>query len=143
MVKTSPDASSLTGQNKNKWVEKIRTPAILFSTLLFTSAVFAQHAGQRRHNYDTNSIVTISGAVASVDSIASPTGNKYSVRLTVKNTSGTVTVLPGPSSYLDQQGVAFNTGDSVQVMGTKIHSNQNNLIIAALIVIGGKTIKLR
>ncbi len=121
----------------------MRTTAILFAALLFTSAVFAQGVRQHRQFYDTTSIVTISGTVASVDSVASPRGNMYNVQLTVKDTSGTSTVVVGPSSYLDQQAIAFNTGDLVQVTGSKVHFNQNDLIIAAQIVTGGKTIKLR
>ncbi|MFZ1082717.1 MAG: hypothetical protein WAO19_12435 [Candidatus Kryptoniota bacterium] len=121
----------------------MRFLAILFATILFTSAVFAQHTGQHRQFYDTTSVVTISGTVASIDSVASPRGNMYSVQITVKDTSGTSTVMVGPSSYLAQQGIAFNAGDSVQVTGSKVHFNQNDLVVAAQIVIGGKTIKLR
>ncbi len=67
----------------------------------------------------------------------------YSVRLTVQDTSGTSTVMVGPNSYLDEQGITFTKGDSVQITGSKVSFNQNDFIIAAQIVISGKTLKLR
>ena len=122
----------------------MKTAVILFSALLMTvGSVFAQGMGQRRQFYDTTTVTTISGVITSVDSVASPRGNNYGLRMSVQDSSGTTTVFIGPASYLASQGFTLGKGDTVQVTGSKVHFNQNDILIAAQIVDGGKTIKLR
>jgi len=130
-------------RSNQKMGGKMRTSTILFATLLFTGVVFAQGMGQHRQYYDTTMVTTITGTIASVDSQATPRGNNYIVRLSIHDTSGTSTVMVGPSSYLNEQGISFAKGDSVQVTGSKVHFNENEFILAAQIVVAGKTIKLR
>lgn len=121
----------------------MKTLIVLFSALVMTGVVFGQGTRQGRQFYNTSTVTTIIGTIASVDSVASPRGNNYSVRLTVKDTSGSISVLVGPSFYLDSQNFSLNKGDSIEVTGSKVHFNDNDVIIAAQIKTGGKTIKLR
>jgi len=123
--------------------EKMKTSAILFTTLLLISTAFSQGMGQRRSFYDTTTVTTIKGTITSVDSQETPRGNMYMVRLTVHDKTGNSNVMVGPSSYLNEQGISFAKGESVQVTGSKVQFNDNEFIIAAQIVAKGKTIKLR
>lgn len=121
----------------------MKLTAILFSLLIMTNTLFAQGMGQRRQFYDTTTVTTIKGTISNVDSQATPRGDSYMVRLTVQDTSGTTAVMVGPSSYLDSQNISFNKGDAIQVTGSKVNFRGNDILIAAQIVSGGKTIKLR
>ena len=121
----------------------MKTIAILFSMVIMTSAVFAQGRGQRRQFYDASTVTTINGTIAIIDSQATPRRDFYMVQLSVQDTSGTTNVVVGPSSYLDSQNISFNKGDSIQVTGSKVNFRGNDVMIAAQIVTGGKTIKLR
>ena len=121
----------------------MKTSAILFTTLLLISTAFSQGMGQRRSFYDTTTVTTIKGTITSVDSQETPRGNMYMVRLTVHDKTGNSNVMVGPSSYLNEQGISFAKGESVQVTGSKVQFNDNEFIIAAQIVAKGKTIKLR
>ncbi len=117
-------------------------PALVaFSLLFISSSLFAQ--GMRRQFYDTTTVTTITGTVASVDSQATPRGDFYMVRLTVQDTSGTTAVVVGPSSYLDSQNISFDKGASIKVTGSKVNFRGNDILIAGQIIYGGKTIKLR
>jgi hypothetical protein len=121
----------------------MKTTAILFFFLIMSSQLFAQEMGQRRQFYDSSTVTTINGTIASIDSQATPRGDFYMVRLTVKDTSGTTAVMVGPSFYLDTLNISFNKGDSIKVTGSKVNFRGNDVLIAAQIVSGGKTLKLR
>ena len=121
----------------------MKSTATLFFFLIMSGQLFAQGMGQRRQFYDTTTITSIEGTIASVDSQATPRGDFYMVRLTVKDTSGTTEVMVGPSFYLDSLNISFNKGDSVKVTGSKVNFRGNDFLMAAQIVSGGKTLKLR
>jgi len=121
----------------------MKPTAILFSLLIVTGSVFAQGMGQRRQFYDTTTVTTISGTIVDVDSQQTPRGNFYMVRLTVQDSTGKTSVMVGPSSYLDSQNISFNKGAAIQVTGSKVKFRDNEVLIAAQIVTGGKTIRLR
>ena len=111
--------------------------------LLLTGTLFAQEMRQHRQFYDKSTVTTIKGSIVSVDSQATPRGDFYMVRLTVKDTSGSSDVTVGPSTYLDSQGISFTKGDSIEVTGSKMNFRGNDVIVAAQIVENGKTIVLR
>ncbi len=121
----------------------MKTAIVFLGLLVVTNTLFAQGMRQHRQFYDTSTVTTITGTIASVDSQAAPRGNFYMVRLTVQDTTSLTSVSVGPSSYLDSQGVSFNKGDSIQVTGSKVSFNGNEIVIAAKIVSSGKTTKLR
>jgi DNA/RNA endonuclease YhcR with UshA esterase domain len=121
----------------------MKTMAILFSVLSISGTLFAQEMRQHRQFYDSTTVKTISGKITSVDSQAAPRGDIYMVRLTVQDTSGTTSVIVGPSSYLESQGISFNKGDSIQVTGSQVSFRGNDMMIAGQIITAGKTVKLR
>jgi hypothetical protein len=125
-------------------VGKMKRPTIFFAILLFASVSFSQGMGQHRQFWDPNSIVSISGTVTSVDSQASPRGNNFMIRLIVKDTSnGSSTVVVGPSSYLDKEGITFSKGEKIKVTGSKVRFGDTEFVLAAQIDANGKEIKLR
>jgi hypothetical protein len=123
-------------------VNNMRYIAIFFSVLFISTALFAQRM-QRRQFYDTSTVTTINGTIASVDSQATPRGDFYMVRLTVRDSSGLTSVMVGPSAYLDSQEITFIEGDSIRVTGSRIGFRGQEVVIAAAVVTRGRTIKLR
>ena len=115
--------------------------------LLIAGSVLAQgmQGGQRQRRpmYDQSAVVTISGTIQKIDTMSGRMGNFHMVQLVVKDSSGTVTVNVGPSTYLDEQKISFKEGDAVVVTGAKMQFRGNAVILAAKIVTGGKTITLR
>ncbi len=121
----------------------MRKIVLLFGVLLIASSGFCQGMGQGRPYYDQSKVVTISGTIQRLDTITGRMGNFHLIRLTVRDSSGTTSVNVGPSSYLDEQKASFKVGDKVKVTGARMAFNGNDVIFAAQIEDGGKTIKLR
>ncbi len=117
---------------------------LIVSVMMLTAAAaFAQGMGQRRTFYDQSTVTTISGTIQSVDTLSGRGGRFQLVQLTVKEKSGTIRVNVGPASYLQQQKISFKAGDAVQVTGSKMQFNGMDVMFAAKVKDGGKTIKLR
>ncbi len=122
----------------------MKTLLASFAVLLIAGSVFAQGMGQRRaFYYDQSTVTTISGTIQSVDTLSGRGGNFQLIQLTVKDTSGTIAVNIGPAFYLDQQKILFKVGDAVEVTGSKVQFNGTDVILAAQVKGGGKTITLR
>jgi len=122
----------------------MKTLVTLSAVLLIASSAFGQGMRQRRGPmYDQSTVTTISGTIQSVDTLTGRRGNFHLISMNVKSDSGVVEVSIGPSFYLDQQNIAFNTGDTVQVTGSKMQFNGNDVILAAKVIDGSKTITLR
>lgn len=111
--------------------------------LLVASSAFSQGMGQRRNFYDQSTVTTITGTIQSVDTLSGRRGNFHMIELTVKDTSGTIAVNVGPTFYLDEQKISFKVGDNVVVTGSKVQFNGNDVILAAQVKDGDKTITLR
>lgn len=117
---------------------------LLFSVVMLVAAsAFAQGMGHRRMFYDQSTVTTISGTIQSVDTLTGRRGNFQMIQLTVKDTAGTIPVNIGPAFYLEQQNISFQVGDAVEVTGSRMQFNGNDVILAAEVKDGGKTIKLR
>ncbi len=111
--------------------------------LIVASSAFSQGMGQRRNFYDQSTVTTIKGTIQSVDTLSGHRGNFHMIELTVKDTSGTIAVNVGPTFYLDEQKISFKVGDNVVVTGSKVQFNGNDVILAAQVKDGDKTITLR
>lgn len=116
---------------------------IVSAVMLIAASAFAQGMGQRRMFYDQSTVTTISGTIQSVDTLTGRRGNFQLIQLTVKDTSGTISVNIGPAFYLDQQKISFKVGDAVEVTGSKMHFRGTDVIMAAEVKYDGNTIKLR
>lgn len=117
---------------------------LIFSAVtLIAASAFGQGMGHRRMFYNQSTVTTISGTIQSVDTLTGRRGNFQLIQLTVQDSTGTFAVNIGPAFYLEQQKISFKVGDQVEVTGSEMQFNGNDVIIAADIKEGGKTIKLR
>ena len=136
--------------NNQSGRKKMKTFMTLLSVLAMTSILQAQGMGRmggggmgNHRFYDTKTIVTISGTITSVDKISSPRENSYGIHLQVEASDGTITTYVGPSWYLNEQKISFKNGDKVEITGSKVRFSEKDIILAAAIKSGGKTIQLR
>ena len=90
--------------------------------------------------YNPQTVGTISGEVTSVNQMP---GMAAGVHLLLKTDKETVTVVLGPSAYLDQQGMKIAAGDKVEVTGSRVASRQGALIVAGELRKGDQVLKLR
>jgi hypothetical protein len=91
--------------------------------------------------FDRSSITTISGAVSAVERF--DRGPVQSVNLVVQSNEGEVSILLGPSWYIDQQSVKFENGQAVVVTGSKLTFDGKSMIVAQTVKSGDQTITLR
>jgi hypothetical protein len=61
----------------------------------------------------------------------------------IKTDQGTVTVHLGPTTYINQQQIALNPGDVVEVTGSQVQMGGKTLMLAKEVKVGGKTFQLR
>jgi hypothetical protein len=93
--------------------------------------------------YDTTTVVTISGTITAIDTVAPSNRMAGGIHLTLKNDKETIPVQLGPSTYMEQQSVKLAVNDSIDVRGSRVTFNDKPAIIAATITRGTDTLKLR
>lgn len=117
--------------------------------MLLSSPVWAQRGMGRTTmqtymmKYDPNTVETVSGEVTDVVYIQKNTrGQMTGVHILVKTASETIPVHLGPVWYIENQE-QFKKGDQVTVTGSRITLNNSSAIVAAQIVRGEMTLRLR
>lgn len=118
---------------------------LLVGFLLIVWIAYAQQNQQQNRTmprYDTSTEVTAKGVVESVDS---PTGRMgwNGTHLVVKFDAETLPVHVGPSAYVEQKGFSFVQGDQIEITGSKIKFEGNDVIVAREIRKGDKVLTLR
>ena len=93
--------------------------------------------------YDSKTVETITGEVASVDRITPSKGMGGGVHMLVKTEKETISVHLGPSWYIENQDVRIEPNDKVEVKGSKITFGGKPAIIAAEVKKGDDVLKLR
>lgn len=112
---------------------------ILISISLFLNAQ-PQRPGRL---YNPETVVTVSGEVQNVETRTfGPSGFGLLV-LSLKTDKETISVNVGPEQYVASQGFKFEKGDKIEVKGSKVEIRGENVILAAEIKKGDKTLKLR
>jgi len=98
--------------------------------------------GKHMSNYDPKSEVTLSGTV---DRVTQPNGQGgwYGTHLFVKGDNALIEVHVGPTDYITSQQFSFATGDVVEVTGSKVKMQDNDVLLAREIKKDGKTLVLR
>ena len=118
---------------------------LLLAVLLIAWMAYAQR-NRRQHRmaprYDTATEVTAKGVVESVDSQTGRMGWN-GTHLVVKFEGETLTVHVGPSAYVEQKGFSFAQGDRIEVTGSKIKFEGNDIIVAREIRKEDKVVTLR
>jgi hypothetical protein len=128
-----------------KWIK----PAFLvLAALVLATPAWAQRGPGRF--YDPNKVVTAQGQVEKVETISRPgrpgTEGKparQAQMMSLKTDRGTLLVHLGPVKFLEQQQFAPKVGDTVTVTGSKLTTGKGDVIVAAEVKSGGKTLTLR
>ncbi|MGH8359742.1 MAG: hypothetical protein ACRESF_19825 [Pseudomonas sp.] len=111
----------------------LRLAAIVF----LATSVFSQALPK----YDPATETKLKGVVEQLK-LVPPTGGKPIAYLVLKG-QDTVQVFLCPKSFLDEMGVSFKAGDEIQVTGSKVKQDGEDLILAREVVKGGDTLTLR
>jgi len=93
--------------------------------------------------YDAKTVVTLLGTVQRVEKITPMKGMGYGVHLILKTDSETIPVQLGPTWYVEKQPLQIQTGDVVEVTGSRVPCDGKPVILAALIKKGTETVKYR
>ena len=93
--------------------------------------------------YNAQTMETISGEVANVDTITPIKGMSSGVHLLVKTDKETISVHLGPAWYIQRQDMKIMPGDKVEITGSRITFQGQPAIIAAEVKKGTETLKLR
>ena len=122
---------------------------LVLAGLMMTVPAWAQqHPG--RH-YDPKTVVTVQGQVEKVETMSRPNrragmenkpGRQAQV-VYLKTDQGTMMVHLGPVKFLEQQQFAPKVGDTMSVTGSKMTTGKGEVIQAAEVKSGGKTLTLR
>ena len=111
--------------------------------LLAALALVAPSAlAQSQPTYDSANEAKLKGTVEELK-VDTPAGGKPVAYLVLKNGEEKTQVYLCPKSFLDEMGVTFATGDSVQVTGSKIKQGSADLILAREVTKSGDTLTLR
>ncbi|MBI5186236.1 MAG: DNA-binding protein [Nitrospinae bacterium] len=101
------------------------------------------HGSQYCAMYDTQAVETISGKVMSVDKITPMRGMNYGIHLMVKTEKEEISVHLGPGWFLENQDMAIETNDQVEITGSRITYEGKPALIAAEVKKGGNVLVLR
>ncbi|HTO93787.1 MAG TPA: DNA-binding protein [Bacteroidota bacterium] len=93
--------------------------------------------------YDPRTVQTVTGKVASIDTIAARGRMAGGVHIELQTDSALVSVHLGPAWYLNRQGVRLEKGGAVTVTGSRILVDGKPAIVADGVVSGTATLKLR
>ena len=128
---------------------KLLQPSLLvLAGLMIALPAWAQSYPGR--HYDPNAVVTVQGQVEKVETRSRPArpgmanqpGREVQI-LFLKTDQGTMLVHLGPVKFLEQQQFTPKVGDTLAVTGTKMNTGKRDVILAAEVKSGGKTVTLR
>jgi hypothetical protein len=123
-------------------------PSVLYRqcVLQFAVAVLsvAPAFSQAPPKYDAATETTLKFTIAEVKMVP-PDGAKQIAYLLPKPGSEKepVQIFLCPKKFLDEIGVAFKADDAIQVTGSKVKQDGNDLILAREVVKGGETLTFR
>lgn len=128
---------------------KVLKPVMLLAAGLMLAAPAWAQRGPGRF-YDPKNVVTVQGQVEKVETMSRPSrrggegmAGRQSQVAYLKTDQGTVLVHLGPSKFLEQQQFAPKVGDTMSVTGAKMTTGKGEVILAAEVKSGGKTLTLR
>ena len=111
---------------------------LLTAFALLAAGAFAQAPA----SYDAATEAKVKGIVEELK-LDPPTGGKPVAYLVIKNGEDKVRIFLCPKTFLDEMGVSFVTGDSVQVTGSKVKQGGADVILAREVTKSGDTVTLR
>jgi hypothetical protein len=117
------------------------------------SMSFAQHApgSVRQHGagreqgpaYDAKTEVTLTGTVGEVKTARNPRSNVKETRLFLKTDTGTVEIHLGPTAFLTEKKVTIRTGETLEVIGSRVTVGESQVVLARDVRKGGLEWTLR
>jgi sporulation protein YlmC with PRC-barrel domain len=107
-----------------------------------------KNAGTHTMGFNAATVATLEGTVENVDNDMLEPGVAMTdslVVLDVKTSSGKERVRVAPDNYLKQQGIEIKEGDKVEVTGSRINQDGEDLVLASKITLmrNGKVLALR
>lgn len=119
-------------------------------TLALGLMLAAPAGAQPGRMYDPQKVVTVEGQVEKIETMSrsgrrggDPASGRQTQIVRLKTAQGTVLVHLGPAAFLEQQQFAPQVGSTLRVTGAKLTTGQGDVILAAEVQSGGKTITLR
>jgi DNA/RNA endonuclease YhcR with UshA esterase domain len=92
--------------------------------------------------YDKAREERIAGTIAGVEEHHGP-GGACGIHLMVRMETGSIEVHVAPKEYLEQEGVTFKTGESINVTGARASFEGQEVIVARLIRVDGRLFSVR
>ncbi|MEI1276745.1 hypothetical protein V6Z05_00315 [Leptospira venezuelensis] len=115
---------------------------MIICSLLVASVIQAQGGGGMGQGmgmkYDLSKEVTLNGKVTEVTRIPHD-NNREGIHLTFQSANETLTVMLGPSFYLDTQAVKIGKDDTITIIGSKM----GNMLLAREVTKDGQKLLLR
>jgi len=93
--------------------------------------------------FDPKTIQTLRGTVMSVDSVTPLPGMSPGIELELKTDKGVLPIHLGPLWYVENQDIDIQSQDTVEVTGSRIFCEGQDVIAATEVRHGGKKLKLR
>lgn len=110
--------------------------------LLASVAAWAQKPGpSSAPKYDTSQEVTLKGTIDEVKEL--PVGKENHVHLMLKTATETVEVRLCPTVFLKDFAVTFEKGQQLEVTGSRVKIDDQDVILAREVVSGNSTVVLR
>ncbi len=131
--------------------------AIILTVILgLPGPVAAQHRGfgrggdhgtQDRQLYNPQTVTTVQGQVEDLGSYGMQgwrvTPGMALQGLVLKTAKGNITVNLGPPWYVRKQGFTLQTGDTLEITGSKVGKDEKTVLLAAEVKKNGQTLKVR
>ncbi len=115
-------------------------------SIALAAASLAAQAPRGPRLYDVTTVVTLKGTVEEVMQVSGPGrmgGGAGGVQLKLKTDKETVVVHLGPRFYLEEQNFKLAKGDAVEVIGSRVKLEGEEIVVAREVVKDKTRLKLR
>ncbi|HEX7959386.1 MAG TPA: hypothetical protein VF493_05685 [Terriglobales bacterium] len=115
----------------------------VLSLILLVAAPAVRAEQKNVPKFDPANQTTIKGVIEQVNNYECPISGTMGSHLTVRSGPGTVEVHLAASKFLNEYGIAFTKGDTVEVTGTKVVFDGKPALLARQITVGDRTYSFR
>lgn len=119
---------------------------LAFATLAFAQMGMGQgwgHGSRYAMMYNPQTVETIVGEVVRVEKFTPMHGMSSGIHVTVKTAKETLSVHLGPARYVEHQKLRIESGDKLEITGSRVTFDGQPAIIAAVVKKGSQVLKLR
>jgi len=115
----------------------------LVAVVLVVILLFHNGAIQRAPKYNATTEVKVEGVVQEVQQFWCPINTDEGTHLVLKTDTGILVVHVAPRRFLEGNGVSFNKGDQIAVVGSPVTYQSHDAMIARKITRGDQTFAFR